>query len=156
MKNYYDQQQDLQAALYRLETLKEKKEMYFNMTQPGTMDYSKDNVGGGVHNDLMTEYVMKVEKIDKEIELKEKEIAVLQHYLNKMEKCLRTMKGTLEKIFVAKYIDRLPVYQIMELVNYSQAHVYRELLKIKMILNDSIELEEKQNMKIQQRKKMNK
>jgi phage shock protein A len=141
MKNYYDQQQELQTALYRLETLKEKKKLLFNKTQPGTMDYSKEPVEGGVHKDLMTEYVIKIEKIDKEIEEKEKEIELLSKYLKKMEKCLRTMKGTLEQIFVAKYIDRLPVREIMIKVNYCQSDVYRKLQVIKKILNEDSMME---------------
>jgi phage shock protein A len=134
MKNYYDQQQELQTALYRLETLKEKKQLYFNMTQPGTMDYSKDNVQGGVHKDLMTEYVIKIEKIDNEIEMLESEIDVLNKYLKKMEQCLRSMKGSMEKIFVARYIDDKSVNQIMHIVNYSKSSVYRELQRIEEII----------------------
>lgn len=134
MKNYYDQQQELQTALYRLDTLKEKREMYFNMTQPGTMDYSKDNVDGGVHKDLMTEYVIKIEKIDDEIKTLESEIDVLNKYLKKMEQCLRSMKGSLEKIFVARYIDNKSVNEIIRIVNYSKSHIYRELQKIENIL----------------------
>ena len=134
MKNYYDQQQELQTALYRLDALKEKREMYFNMTRPGTMDYSKDNVQGGVHKDLMTEYVIKIEKIDNEIEMLESEIDVLNKYLKKMEQCLRSMKGSMEKIFVARYIDDKSVNQIMHIVNYSKSSVYRELQRIEEII----------------------
>lgn len=134
MKNYYDQQQELQTALYRLETLKEKRELYFNMTQPGTMDYSKDNVQGGVHKDLMTEYVIKIEKIDIEIEEIQREIELLESYLKKMEKCLRSMKGSLEKVFVARYIDGLNVNQVAVRCNYSASHIYKILQVIDKIL----------------------
>lgn len=134
MKNYYDQQQELQTALYRLESLKEKKQLYFNMTQPGTMDYSKDNVQGGVHKDLMTEYVIKIEKIDIEIDEKQKEIELLESYLKKMEKCLRSMKGSLEKVFVARYIDGLNVNQVALRCNYSASHIYKILQVIDKIL----------------------
>ena len=134
MKNYYDQQQELQAALYRLETLKEKKEMYFNMTQPGTMDYSKDNVDGGVHKDLMTEYVIKIEKIDNEIEIVESEIELLNKYLKKMEDCLRKMKGSLDKMFVARYIDGLSVNEMAKKFNYSPSHIYTMLNYIRKMI----------------------
>lgn len=136
MKNYYDQQQELQTALYRLESLKEKREMYFNMTQPGTMDYSKESVDGGVHKDCMTEYVIKIEKIDKDIIKVEHEIEMLNKYLKKMETCLRAMKGIYEKIFVYRYIDGLNVTQITNRVNYSQSDVYRKLQVIERILHE--------------------
>lgn len=136
MKNYYDQQQELQTALYRLESLKEKREMYFNMTQPGSVDYSKEPVEGGVHIDSMTEYTIKIEKIDKEIKQVESEIETLNKYLKKMESCLRAMKGIYEKIFVYKYIDGLNVTQIVNRVNYSQSDVYRKLQIIERIINE--------------------
>jgi hypothetical protein len=134
MKNYYDQQQELQIALYRLESLKYKKQMYFDRTQPGTMDYSKDNVQGGVHKDIMTEYVIKIEKIDKDIQETQEEIEILDKYLKKMEKSLRTMKSPLEKIFVARYIDGLSVEQVATKCNYSASHIYRELQIIKRLV----------------------
>ena len=137
MKNYYDQQQELQIALYRLESLQNKKEYYFNQTQPGTMDYSKENVQGGVHSDSITEYVIKIEKIDKEIELLQNEIESLENNLKKMEKCLRTMKGSLEKIFVDRYIDDLSVVNISIKRNYSPTHIYRKLQLIDKILKGS-------------------
>ena len=136
MKNYYDQQQELQTALYRLESLKEKKELYFNMTQPGTVDYSKESVDGGVHKDALTEYVSRIEAIDICIERTEHEIEVLKKYLDKMEKCLRNMKGVYEKIFVYKYIDGLNVTQIVNRVNYSQSDVYRKLQVIERIIHE--------------------
>lgn len=137
MKNYYDQQQELQIALYRLESLKYKKQMYFDRTQPGTMDYSKDNVQGGVHKDIMTEYVIKIEKIDKDIQETQEEIEILDKYLKKMEKSLRTMKSPLEKIFVARYIDGLSVEQVAVKCNYSASHIYRELQIIKRLVEGS-------------------
>lgn len=139
MKNYYDQQQELQIALYRLEALKNKKEMYFNRTQPGTPDYTKEFVNGGVHKDAMTEYVIQIEKIDKEIEKLEDEIESLESYLKKMEKCLRNMKGVLEKIFVAKYIDNKPVSEITHLCHYSPTDVYRKLQIIKKMIEGGTE-----------------
>ena len=136
MKNYYDQQQELQTALYRLESLKEKKELYFNMTQPGTIDYSKESVDGGVHKDTLTEYVSRIETIDICIERTEHEIEVLKKYLDKMEKCLRSMKGIYEKLFVYRYIDGLSVTQIVNRVNYSQSDIYRKLQVIERIIHE--------------------
>ena len=46
------------------------------------------------------------------------------------------MKGALEKIFVAKYIDGLPVNQIAIRVSYSESHVYRLLSQINQIIKD--------------------
>ena len=137
MKNYYDQQQELQIALYRLESLENKRQILFERTQPSTTDYSKEFVEGGVHKDLMTEYVMKIESLDMEIEDLHREIEMLENYLKKMANSLRSMKDHLNKIFVAKYIDDLDVVEIAEKFNYSASHIYRELQIIRKILKGS-------------------
>lgn len=128
---------ELMAATYRLETLYEKKAIYFNATQPGSPKLKEVSVSGSKeHNDPFLNYAAKVEEISKEIEMLEKEIAILKKYLKKMEDSLRKMKGSLEKIFVAKYIDGLNIRQICMKVNYSKTAVYRYLSIIRDIIKD--------------------
>lgn len=137
MKNYYDQQQELLAATYRLESLYEKKALYFNETQPKASKVKDVMVDSSrIIQDTFLKYAEKVEEIDKEIELVKEEIEILKKYLKKMEESLRKMKGQLEKIFVAKYIDGLDVRQIAIRVSYSESHVYRLLTTIHQIIKD--------------------
>ena len=136
IKNYYDQQLELNSAKFRLKTLEEKREFYFNATQPQSVAIKETVVSSSTHSDLLANYVIKIEEIDKEIEVLKKEIEVLEKYLNKMEGCLRKMKGSLERIFVAKYIDGLKVNQIARRINYSPSHIYRELSIINKIIKD--------------------
>ena len=137
MKNYYDQQLELELAKNRLATLKEKKELYFEETQPKSKKINGVIVQSSiVDNNKFLEYTAKVESIDNEIELLEKEIKMLAGYLKKMEYNLRQMKAPLEKVFVAKYIDGLSVKQIVIRVNYSKTQVYRYLSIIQQIIKD--------------------
>jgi len=137
MKNYYDQQQELEVAINRLNTLKEKKQIYFEETQPKSKKINGVMVQSSIVNhDKFLEYTSKIESIDKDIEILEKEISMLENYLKKMEHSLRHMKGALEKVFVARYIDGLKANEITTRVNYSIAQVYRYLSTIHQILKD--------------------
>lgn len=136
IKNYYDQMLELKIAKDRLQTLQEKREMYFQATQPGAAKINSDIKAMQTANNAILDYVTKVAKVDKEIEELTKEIEVLEYYLKCMEESLRKMRGTMEKIFVAKYIDGLSVRQICYKTNYSQSHIYRYLSYIEKIIRE--------------------
>ena len=68
MKNYYTQLSELKIAKERLNVLEQKKEIYLRRVT-STVSVIKDIVVvGGKAPDKMSEYVIKCEKIDKEIE----------------------------------------------------------------------------------------
>lgn len=134
IKNYYDQQRELNTAKSRLKTLEEKRKIYFNATQPKAVVIKDTVVMSPPENDVLTKYMAKIEKIDKEIEILKQEIAVLEKDKESMEENLRKMKGTLQKVFVARYIDGLTVNQIAKQTNYSGPHIYHLLTIIKNIL----------------------
>ena len=137
MKNYYDQQLELELAKNRLTTLKEKKKLYFEETQPKSKKINGVMVQSSViDNNKFLEYTAKIEYLDDEIDVLENEIKILESYLKRMENTLRSMKGALEKVFVAKYIDGLSVKQITIRVNYSKTQVYRYLSIIQQIIKN--------------------
>jgi hypothetical protein len=136
MKNYYDQQLELIMAQLRLKSLLEKRYLYFQITQPGGMNYDTEKVSSSNSNNVFDTYLGKVEEIDKQIEIIEAEIRILEKHLKAMEDSLRKMKGSLEKIFVARYIDGLTINQICRKVNYSRPQVYRKLKIINKIIKD--------------------
>ena len=136
MKNYYDQLNELKVAQSRLKSLKEKKKMYFNMTQPKSAVYFSGAKSTNLNNDAFLNYLCKTEKIDNEIIILNKEIKMLSKYLKAMENSLRNMNGSLEKVFVLRYIDGLSVKQICRELHYSKTHVYRKLSIIRKILKD--------------------
>jgi DNA-directed RNA polymerase specialized sigma24 family protein len=131
------------AATFRLETLNEKKALYFSKTQPKASQPKEVMVSSSrIPKDTFLEYTQKIEDIEREIEIVKEEIEILKKYLNKMESSLRGMKEPLTKIFVAKYIDGLNVTQICIKVHYSKTQVYRFLQTIHSILKDGKKWEE--------------
>lgn len=135
MKNYYDQQKELEIAKARLQTLKEQKKMYFEKTQPKAKKIDSEMVTSSkVANNVFLDYVDKTERIDIQIDIIKKEIALLECYLKKMEYNLRSMKGILEKVFVDRYIDNMDVRKIASKHNYSISNIYEILKKIKRII----------------------
>ena len=134
MKHYYDQQHELEIAKLRLKSLKEKRELYFSRTQPGSITYDSERVMGGTNNNTFDLYVENIEDIDVKIKILEAEIIILKENLKDMEQKLRQMEGILEKIFVARYIDGLSVNQICKKLHYGKSEVYRKLKIIRKIL----------------------
>lgn len=136
MKNYYDQIHELNIAKLRLKSLQQKRDLYFEFTQPGGNSFDEPNVMGGVKNNKFDIYVEKVEEINYKIKMVESEIIILKENLECMEKSLRSMKGNLEQIFAMRYIDGLSIKQICKKTHYSRPHIYRKLKIIRNIIKD--------------------
>ena len=135
MRNYYNQYNELKMAKARLNSLEEKRKMYFQMALPHSPKIgNKVNTGGAV-NDLFAAYLSKIEAIDTEIKIVKEEIKLLQKGLNEMAQCLNRMDGTLVKIFVLRYIDGMSVKQISYEISYSLPYIYQKLNAIRKILN---------------------
>ena len=136
MKNYYDQQQELEVAKNRLTTLKEKKRLYFEETQPKSKKINGVMVQSAIiDNNKFLEYTAKIEYLDDEIDVLENEIRILENHLIRMECNLKTMKGILEKVFVDRYINGLSIKKIAKKYNYSESNIYELLKKIRKILS---------------------
>lgn len=136
MKNYLDQQQELKIAIERIKTLKEKKKIYFEQTQPKASGMKEVVVTNSTTSDMFYEYIKKTEAIDVEIAILEQEIALLKKTLRKMEKSLRKMNDRLTRVFILRYIEGLTVREISLKTNYSESHVYRILTNIRKILKN--------------------
>ena len=67
----------------KLNTLLEKKDQAYRMTQPKAKPLKEINVQGGTRQDRFSEYVIKAEKLDALIDLLQDEIRLLEDYLNK-------------------------------------------------------------------------
>jgi len=136
MKNYYDQQLELELAKNRLATLKEKKKLYFEETQPKSKKINGVMVQSSmIDNNKFLEYTAKIECLDDEIDVLENEIRILENHLIRMECNLKTMKGILEKVFVDRYINGLSIKKIAQKYSYSESNIYELLKKIRKILS---------------------
>lgn len=130
IKNYYQQLSELRIAETRLTTLKEKKEL-LEAKATKTTSAIKDVVAFGSSNsDKMTEYVIKCEEINKQIEEIAEEIKTLKKGLFQMEEILKHISGIEEKVFRLYYIENKNPTQISLIIPCGRDTVYRYLRKI--------------------------
>lgn len=133
MNNYYIQLSELKIAKERLFVLEQKKAMYLRRITSTTSVIKDIVVTGGKTPDKMNEYVIKCEKIDKEIEELKEEIAILQKSINTMDSYLDDIKykSDLEKqVFILFYKEGKKPDEIANMLPCGIATVYRKLRKI--------------------------
>ena len=82
-------------------------------------------------NDNMSDYVIKCEEVNKQIEEVEVEIKVLKKGLQKMNEILKNISGIEERIFRLYYIENKNPTQIAFIVPCDRRTVYRYLKKIR-------------------------
>ena len=133
MNNYYIQLSELKIAKERLFVLEQKKAMYLRRATSTTSVIKDIVVTGGKVPDKMTEYVIKCEELDKEIEELKEEIAILQKSINIMDSYLDDIKykSDLEKqVFILFYKEGKKPDEIAKMLPCGIATVYRKLRKI--------------------------
>ena len=133
MNNYYIQLSELKIAKERLFVLEQKKAMYLRRATSTTSVIKDIVVTGGKVPDKMTEYVIKCENIDKEIEELKEEIVILQKSINTMDSYLDDIKykSDLEKqVFILFYKEGKKPDEIANMLPCGIATVYRKLRKI--------------------------
>lgn len=131
IKNYYCQLSELRIAETRLETLKEKKGMLETKITNTTSQLKEVVVHTNATNDNMSDYVIKCEEVNKQIEEVEREIAILKKGLARMDEILKNISGIEERIFRLYYIENKNPTQISFIVPCDRRTVYRYLEKIK-------------------------
>lgn len=130
MKNYYQQLSELRIAEARLETLEEKK-ILLEAQATKTTGTLKDVVSfGSVSNSKMTDYVIKCEEIDKEIEEVTEEIRILKKGLQQMEEILEDISGIEERVFRLYFMENKTITQIARIIPCDRSTVYRYKDKI--------------------------
>lgn len=130
MKNYYAQLSELRIAEARLQTLQEKKAILETKITKVTGSMKEVVTFGGSSSDKMTDYVIKCEEIDKQIEEVKEEIDVLKKGLSLMEDILRHISGIEERVFRLYYIENKNPTQISFIIPCARDTVYRYLRKI--------------------------
>lgn len=139
MNNYYIQLSELKIAKERLFVLEQKKAMYLRRATSTTSVIKDIVVTGGKAPDKMTEYAIKCEEIDKEIEELKEEIAILQKGIKTMDSYLDDIryKSDLEKqVFILYYKEGKTPNEIANVLPCGIATVYRKLKKIEGLLKD--------------------
>ncbi len=130
MKNYYTQLSELRIAEARLETLEEKKALLEAQATKTTGTLKEVVSFGSFSNSKMTDYVIKCEEINKEIEEVTEEIRMLKKGLFQMENILKNISGIEERVFRLYYIENKNPTQISFIIPCARDTVYRYLRKI--------------------------
>lgn len=110
-----------------------EKEQAFMKTQPKGLKYDKVSVEGGNKSNLFDNYLIEVEKkqLDAYIDEARKLVDTRFKLLKEKELELRNSNEWIDKIYVYRYIDKLPVKAMIHLIPYEEAQMYRMINEIK-------------------------
>ncbi len=130
---YEDCKKKYNQIVETFESTLEEKERLFMKTQPKGTKIDKVSVEGGVNNNLFDNYLMEVEKkqLDQKLEEARKIVDERYKYLKTKELELRASKDWVDKIYVYRFIEQLPVKTILHLIPYQEAQIYRIINEIK-------------------------
>ena len=130
---YEDCKKKYNQIVETFESTLEEKERLFMKTQPKGTKIDKVSVEGGVNNNLFDNYLIEVEKkqLDQKLEEARKIVDERYKYLKTKELELRASKDWVDKIYVYRFIEQLPVKTILHLIPYQEAQIYRIINEIK-------------------------
>lgn len=138
MKKYYTTLVELNIAKSRLVTLEERKDLFMTLATKTTSSIVENASFGSGNSDKVSNYIIKIDKIDKEINQLKKEIKILQKGLNQMDVYLNDMKcdDIEKKVFVLYYKKNKRPEEIANLLPCGIATVYRKLRHINKVLDN--------------------
>lgn len=130
---YEDCKKKYNQIVESFESTLEEKERLFMKTQPKGTKIDKVSVEGGVNNNLFDNYLMEVEKkqLNQKLDEARKIVDERYKYLKTKELELRASKDWVDKIYVYRFIEQLPVKTILHLIPYQEAQIYRIINEIK-------------------------
>ena len=118
----------------------EKKSQLLYSVVPKSANFENELVKGSSSNKFLN-YTIKMEEIDKEINVRRNLRDVLAYRLKLKEIELKKSDNILDKVYYLKFVERMKVKYISIKINYSKEQTYRFLKKIaedlKMTQNDT-------------------
>ena len=129
----------------KLFELMDKRDSLFDMTQPKSTPMDKEIVDGKNPINTIEEYLIQDEqqKLSVRIEQINRLLDDWYQALKRKREELRLSKNLYDRIYYYFCIERLSVYKIAHLVNYSQSQVYRILEKMGVEVKDAKKCENK-------------
>lgn len=120
-----------------IELLSEKAEL-FALTQPSGVNTEREAVSGGKQGNVYESYMIALEssKIDERIAAVKEILEEQERRLKDIEQELRKSLLLDDKVYRMRYIDRIRVYRIARMLNYSEPHIYRILRRIERTLKE--------------------
>lgn len=126
---YEELRREFNLAKKEYEKALDKKAKYYYSVLPGASDPSKEPSGGN-SDDKFLNYTIRINEIEKEIEVRRNLMDNLLYRLKLKAMELRDSKEILDRVYVYRYVDRLKVRHIGIKLNYSTRRIYQILEEI--------------------------
>ena len=126
---HYKLNEEYKEAEKEFEKALAKKSQLMYSVLPKSANFENELVKGSSSNKFLN-YTIKMEEIDKEINVRRNLRDVLEYRLKLKEIELKKSDELADKIYILKYIEHLKVKYISIKVNYSKAQTYRILDEI--------------------------
>lgn len=137
---HYKLNEEYKEAKKEFDKALEKKSQLLYSVVPKSANFENELVKGSSSNKFLN-YTIKMEEIDKEINVRRNLRDVLAYRLKLKEIELKKSDNILDKVYYLKFVERMKVKYISIKINYSKEQTYRFLKKIvedlKMTQNDT-------------------
>lgn len=131
----YEEYEQIWSKIRKIEKelfeLINKRDELFSMTQPKSSQFDKEVVDGKNPKNAMEEYVIQKEYLNEKINQLNQTLDDRYQILRRKREELRQSKHPYDKIYVYYHIEKLNIYKIMNLTNYSRSQIYKILDKFK-------------------------
>lgn len=130
---YEEYKNKLHEAQDNFDKILSEKEILFAITQPKATDYSKDKTMGGTpENNPFETYMIKMQdnQVDERLNAARTIINDRKFLLMSKEEELRNSKDWYDKIYVYKFIDKISVEKIKNLMPYCRSSIYEKINEI--------------------------
>lgn len=130
---YEEYKNKLHDSQDTFDSILSEKEELFSKTQPNATDYSKDKTMNGTpKNNPFETYVIKMQ--DKQVDERLNEARTIiedrKFLLNSKEEELRNSKDWYDKIYTYKFIDKMSVEKIKNIMPYCRSSIYDKINEI--------------------------
>ena len=127
----YEEYEDIWNTIRKKEKelfeLINKREELFLKTQPKSSKFDKEKVDSKSTRNMMEEYVIQQEYFNDRIMQLNITLDDIYQVLKRKRDELKQSKNTYDRIYYYYCIERLNIYKVSCLMNYSESQIYRKL-----------------------------
>lgn len=127
---HYKLNEEYKEAKKEFEKALEKKSQLLYSVVPKSANFENELVKGSSSNKFLN-YTIKMEEIDKEINVRRNLRDILAYRLKLKEIELKKSDNILDKVYYLKFVERMKVRQICIKINYSKTQTYRILEEVR-------------------------
>lgn len=114
-----------------------KRDELFLKTQPKSSKFDKEKVDSKSTRNMMEEYVIQKEYLNERIMQLNITLDDIYQVLKRKRDELRQSKNTYDRIYYYYCIERLNIFKVSCLMNYSESQIYRKLKKMGIKVKDA-------------------